>query len=211
MNDNVVLQKAHTLTVHPVHAAVKHFKQYVQELDTALQGIDQNELINFVSLINEARDTKKRVFIVGNGGSASTASHWATDMSKGLYHAGVDAVSAVSLTDNTAWISAAANDLGYEHIFTDQLRSQAEPGDLLITISASGNSENIIHAIGYARTHAIKTLSIVGFDGGRAKIASDYSLHIPTLHGRYGIAEDAQLILNHYICDFLVRRSSDNH
>lgn len=192
-------------------AAIKHFRQYTQELNRALRDIDHNELVNFVNLIDEARQQKKRVFIVGNGGSASTASHWATDMSKGLHHAGVNAISAVSLTDNTAWISAAANDLGYQHIFTDQLRSQAQPGDLLITISASGNSKNIIHAIGYARTHEIKTLSIVGFDGGKAKIVSDYCLHIPTLHGRYGIAEDAQLILNHYICDFLVGQSGDNN
>lgn len=211
MKINKVDQKKVVPKTDLSRAAVKHFKLYMQELNQALKDIDQNELVNFVNLINEAREQKRRVFIVGNGGSASTASHWATDMSKGLHHAGVNAVSAVSLTDNTAWISAAANDLGYQHIFTDQLRSQAQPGDLLITISASGNSKNIIHAIGYARTHEIKTLSIVGFDGGKAKIVSDYCLHIPTLHGRYGVAEDAQLILNHYICDFLVRQSSDNY
>lgn len=211
MKSNNVNQKILAPKTTLARASVKHFKEYVQELNQALKNIDQDELVNFVNLINEARENKKRVFIVGNGGSASTASHWATDMSKGLHHAGVDAVSAISLTDNTAWISAAANDLGYQHIFTDQLRSQAQPGDLLITISASGNSKNIIHAIGYARTHEIKTLSIVGFDGGKAKIVSDHCLHIPTLQGRYGIAEDAQLILNHYICDFLVRRSSDNN
>lgn len=205
--DPKILAPKKTLSVN----TVRYFKQYIDELYNALKDIDQSELINFVNLINDARTNKRRVFIVGNGGSASTASHWATDMSKGLHHAGVDAVSAVSLTDNTAWISAAANDLGYEHIFTDQLRSQAEPGDLLITISASGNSKNIIHAIGYARTHEIKTLSIVGFDGGKARVFSDYCLHIPTLQGRYGIAEDAQLILNHYLCDFLIRQASDNN
>ena len=209
MKTNKVDQNKSTPKVDLSRAATRHFKLYTQELFRALKDIDQDELVNFVNLVNEAREQKRRVFIVGNGGSASTASHWATDMSKGLHHAGVNAVSAVSLTDNTAWISAAANDLGYQHIFTDQLRSQAQPGDLLITISASGNSKNIIHAIGYARTHGIKTLSIVGFDGGKAKVVSEHCLHVPTLHGRYGVAEDAQLILNHYICDFLVRQSGD--
>ena len=211
MKNNELGQRPLSQKMALTNASLKHFKQYVQELNGALKSINQDELVNFVNLINDARANKKHVFIVGNGGSASTASHWATDMSKGLHHAGVKAVKAVSLTDNTAWISAAANDLGYQHIFTDQLRSQADSGDLLITISASGNSKNIIHAIGYARTHEIKTLSIVGFDGGKAKEVSDYCLHIPTLHGRYGVAEDAQLILNHYICDFLVRQSSDSY
>jgi len=207
--------KLNQITLTPkeslMYQPVRHFKQYVQELNAALESINESELTNFVKLIDETRFNKNRIFIVGNGGSASTASHWATDLSKGLHHAGVNAVSAVSLTDNTAWISAAANDLGYQHIFTDQLRSQAAPGDLLVTISASGNSKNVIHAIEYAKAHGIKTLSIVGFDGGEAKVVSDYCLHIPTLQGRYGVAEDAQLILNHYLCDFLVRQSGDNN
>lgn len=200
-----------TVTKPSVQKPVDHFKDYLNELNDALGSISHDELENFVTLIKDAQLNKNRVYIIGNGGSASTASHWATDLSKGLHHAGVQAVKAVSLTDNTAWISATANDLGYQHIFTDQLRSDAEPGDLLITISASGNSRNIIHAIGYAKTHGIKTLSVVGFDGGRAKVVSDYSLHIPTVHGRYGVAEDAQLILNHYLCDYLVRQLGDNN
>ena len=101
MKDNKVERIIPTPHTMLSTTSVKHFKEYVQELNQAIKNIDQAELVNFVNLINEARENKKRVFIVGNGGSASTASHWATDMSKGLHHAGVNAVGAVSLTDNT--------------------------------------------------------------------------------------------------------------
>lgn len=185
--------------------SLRHFDSYVSELTSAMQSIDKDQIDIFAQLIQKARDTQHTVFIIGNGGSASTASHWATDLSKGLFHTTGKGVKALSLADNTAWISAAANDIGYEHIFSDQLRTHGRKGDLLVSISASGNSENIIHAINTARGLEMQNLAIVGFDGGKAKDLADHTLHIPTAHGRYGVVEDVQLAVNHYICDYIAK------
>lgn len=180
-----------------------NFETYVAELYNTLRKISRTELDQFVNLIQTAQQKQRTVFIVGNGGSASTASHWATDLGKGLHHRTGRGVKALSLADNTAWISAAANDIGYDSIFSDQLRAHAKVNDILIAISASGNSPNIIKVLQEAKSIGVTTVSIVGFDGGRAKTSSDLTVHIPTYHGKYGIAEDAQLVLNHFLCDYL--------
>lgn len=179
------------------------YKKYIFDLRAALDRIDEKELIQLVDLVKQAQVTQRTVFIVGNGGSASTASHWATDLGKGLHHRKDKGVKALSLSDNIAWISAAANDISYDSVFSDQLRAHGTEGDLLVAISASGNSHNIIKAIRQAKDMGIVTLSIVGFDGGKAKDVSDFTVHIPTDHGKYGLAEDVQLILNHFLCDYL--------
>lgn len=179
------------------------YKQYIENLCQILNSIDNDELAKFVDLVKEAQSKQHTVFIIGNGGSASTASHWATDLGKGLHHRKNQGVKALSLSDNVSWISAAANDINYDSVFSDQLRAHAKEGDLLIAISASGNSPNIIKAIQQAKDMDVTTLSIVGFDGGKAKESSDFTVHIPTDHGKYGLAEDVQLILNHFLCDYL--------
>ena len=181
----------------------RQFKVYITGLNTILHQIRELELAQLATLIQAAQQNQRTVFIAGNGGSASTASHWATDLGKGLHHRIGKGVKALSLSDNTAWISAAANDIGYDSIFSDQLRAHAKAGDVLIVISASGNSPNIIKALQVARDIGVTSVSIVGFDGGAAKIASDYTVHVPTDSGKYGLAEDAQLILNHFLCDYL--------
>ena len=181
----------------------KNFEAYVAELYNTLRRINQAELDQFVNLIQAAQQKQRTVFIIGNGGSASTASRWATDLGKGLHHRAGRGVKALSLADNTAWISAAANDIGYDSIFSDQLRAHAKVNDVLIAISASGNSPNIIKALQEAKSIGVTTVSIVGFDGGKAKPSSDLTVHIPTDQGKYGIAEDAQLVLNHFLCDYL--------
>jgi D-sedoheptulose 7-phosphate isomerase len=184
-------------------STLAYFQKYTDELNAALRAIDHTEIENAIRLIRQAQINKNTVFIIGNGGSASTASHWATDLGKGLHHRGVLGVKALSLSDNVAWISAAGNDIDFDSIYSDQLRAHAKPGDLLISISASGQSKNILKAIRQAKRMGVETLSETGFNGGSAKILSDHCIHIPTKHGRYGVVEDVQLIINHYICDFL--------
>jgi D-sedoheptulose 7-phosphate isomerase len=184
--------------------ALSHYQKYIDELNAALESIDHSEIEQAIKLIKDAQVNQHTVFIIGNGGSASTASHWATDMGKGLHHSGKIGIKAMSLSDNIAWISAAANDIDYDSVFSDQLRAHAKRGDLLISISASGQSKNIIKAIRHAKKAGLETLSIVGFNGGKAKVLSDHCIHIPTKAGRYGVVEDIQLIINHYICDYLV-------
>ena len=179
------------------------YKKYVEMLCKILNDISESELSKLAELIQDAQTNQHTVFIIGNGGSASTASHWATDLGKGLHHRKNLGVKALSLSDNVSWISAAANDINFDSVFSDQLRAHGRDGDLLVAISASGNSPNIIKAIQQAKDMNITTLSIVGFDGGKAKEDSDFTVHIPTDHGKYGLAEDVQLILNHFLCDYL--------
>ncbi len=179
------------------------YKKYIENLCQILNDINDDELTKFVELVKHAQENQHTVFIIGNGGSASTASHWATDLGKGLHHRKNQGVKALSLSDNVSWISAAANDINYDSVFSDQLRAHGKAGDLLVAISASGNSPNIVKAIHHAKDMGITTLSVVGFDGGKAKEVSNFSVHIPTEHGKYGLAEDVQLILNHFLCDYL--------
>ena len=204
MNQNTAQLKEPSKIISGVEVdPFKAYKKYISDLRAALDRIDEKELIQLVTLVRQAQETQRTVFIVGNGGSASTASHWATDLGKGLHHRKDKGVKALSLSDNIAWISAAANDISYDSVFSDQLRAHGTEGDLLIAISASGNSPNIIQAIEQAKSMGIISLSIVGFDGGKAKETSDFSVHIPTNHGKYGLAEDVQLILNHFLWDYL--------
>lgn len=182
---------------------VAAYKKYINRLHQILNNISEAELSKFAELIKDAQINQHTVFVIGNGGSASTASHWATDLGKGLHHRKDRGVKALSLADNIAWISAAANDINYDSIFSDQLRAHGKNGDLLVAISASGNSPNIVEAIRQAKDMDITSLSIVGFDGGRAMEMSNFAVHIPTDHGKYGLVEDVQLILNHFLCDHL--------
>jgi D-sedoheptulose 7-phosphate isomerase len=179
------------------------YKKYTTNLTSVLANIDDDQLTKFVALIKDAHTHEQTVFIIGNGGSASTASHWATDLGKGLHHRKDLGVKALSLADNMSWISAAANDIAFDSVFSDQLRAHGKAGDLLISISASGESPNVIKAIGQAKKLQMTTLAIVGFDGGTAKQVSDYAVHIPTPKGHYGVVEDIQLILNHFLCDYI--------
>lgn len=183
--------------------SILYYKQYIAQLHDVLMHLDENEMATFVDLVSETHKKGRTIFIVGNGGSASTASHWSNDLSKGLHHRSSLKIKTLSLTDNISWISAVANDMGYDQIFSDQLQILGKNDDLLIAISASGNSPNILRAIGEAKKIGMKTLSLVGFDGGAAKKISDYYVHIHTETGKYSIAEDVQLILNHFLCDFL--------
>jgi D-sedoheptulose 7-phosphate isomerase len=179
------------------------YKTYVSHLGQVLESINEDEIVQFVTLIETAAKKKQTIFIIGNGGSASTASHWSNDISKGLFHRTGKMIRSLSLTDNVSWMTAVANDIGYDAVFSDQLKTFAKKGDLLVSISASGNSPNILHAIKTAKKMGVQTLAIVGFDGGKAKKDSDYAVHIPTPKGQYGTVEDAQLILNHFLCDYI--------
>lgn len=184
---------------------IEYYKLYTEKLFNTLQSINQKEIETLVKLVKSASKEKKHIFFIGNGGSASTASHWSNDFSKGLFHKKKLEYKAMSLTDNFSWISAIANDISYRHIFTDQIERFGNKGDLLISISASGNSENILDAIVCAKKKGITTISLVGFNGGEALKKSDYVVHIPTKIGEYGIVEDIQLILNHFICELLTQ------
>lgn len=177
---------------------------YVQYLNDCLSKIDYQQLSSFVKLLDSARDRSSRCYFIGNGGSASTASHFANDLSIGT-KSWEKPIRAISLCDNQGILTAIGNDYDFSEIFTLQLRSQALPDDILVAISASGHSQNLISAVKHAKEIGITSVGITGFDGGQLKELVDVSLHIPTDYKTYGPTEDIHLILNHIIANYFVK------
>jgi D-sedoheptulose 7-phosphate isomerase len=144
------------------------------------------------------------IFIMGNGGSASTATHFANDLGKGASRSGKLPFRVISLTDNVAWLTALANDEGYEHVFVRQLENHVRKGDLVIGISASGNSRNVLRALQFAKSRGALTIGLVGFDGGKMHKMVDESLLVRAPVGAYGPVEDVHMILEHAITTCLM-------
>jgi D-sedoheptulose 7-phosphate isomerase len=151
-------------------------------------------------MLYRAYRNEKQVFTLGNGGSASTASHMAADLAKNTIAANMRRFRIMSLTDNAAILTALANDLGYANVFREQLENLIRPGDLLIAISASGKSPNVLNAIRYAQRQCAETASLLGFDGGDAAAMSDVAIIVPSNH--YGVVEDVHLVINHILVDY---------
>jgi D-sedoheptulose 7-phosphate isomerase len=177
---------------------------YLSYLSKVLDSINLQDIGRFIKLILDIRDRGNSIFFIGNGGSASTASHFANDLSIGTNSYKIP-IKAISLTDNIAIITAIGNDFGYDQIFLKQLQVLGNEGDLLVSISASGNSRNLITAIEYAKSIGMRTFGLTAFDGGVVKKMCDDGIHVPTEAGEYGPAEDAHMILDHLIGAFLLR------
>jgi D-sedoheptulose 7-phosphate isomerase len=175
---------------------------YFNYLNKVLSRIDKKSITQLADLLLDARDKGKTIFFIGNGGSASTASHFCNDLSIGT-QSYKKPFKAISLTDNNSILTALGNDYGYDQIFVKQLIVQAGEGDLLIGISASGNSKNIINSFEYARNNNIKEFAITGFDGGMLKSMSKYGIHVATEKNEYGIAEDTHLIIDHLVTSYI--------
>jgi D-sedoheptulose 7-phosphate isomerase len=177
---------------------------YLDYLKEVLDRIDRSSVRRFVELLLDARERGAAVFFIGNGGSAATASHFANDLSLGTND--YDKPFRVqSLTDNVPVLTALGNDFGYEDIFERQLRIQGRPGDVLVGISASGNSPNLVKAFEYAAEAGIHTVAITAFDGGRIRELADDAVHVPTEPREYGPAEDAHMVLDHLVSNYLMR------
>jgi D-sedoheptulose 7-phosphate isomerase len=177
---------------------------YIKYLQGILGGLDTDEIARFIETILAARDRGANIFFVGNGGSAATASHFANDLAVGTNEY-EKPFRAISLTDNLPLITAIGNDFGYEEIFVRQLRILGRPGDVLIAISASGNSPNLLRAFDYARIAGIKTVAVTAFDGGKMREQADEGVHVRTELKEYGPAEDAHMVLDHLVGAYLMR------
>ena len=171
---------------------------YALEVTDALQTVNSASLTTCIREIEKTIKGGKKIMVAGNGGSAAIASHFVTDLSRCTL-GGSSIVKSLSLNDNLAVVTATANDFGYEAIFEYQINRLGEEGDLLIVISSSGNSQNIINAIQSAKTKEMKSVSLTGFDGGKAAAISDIAVIAKTEKGNYGPTEDAHAILCHYI------------
>ena len=179
----------------------KHYISYLSEL---LFDLDFKAIEKVVEIFQNARANGKTIFFVGNGGSASTCSHFAEDLALGTKVEGKEPFKVLSLTDNVAYITALGNDKGYENIFAGQMRSLFKKGDVLVGISASGNSLNVIKAIEYADDNGGISIGLLGFDGGEMKKICHHCIHIKTMKGEYGPVEDMHLILGHIITTYLM-------
>ena len=170
---------------------LNHYLEYLTEL---ISQLDRKAIGNFADLLLKSRDSGSTTFFLGNGGSASTATHFVNDISLGSRQF-EKPFRAISLCDNQSVITAIANDDGYENIFLQQLQTLAKPEDTIVCISASGNSKNLIKAIEYARDNNIYVVGLTAFDGGYLKENCDLNIHVPTKIGEYGPAEDLHMVV----------------
>jgi len=168
---------------------------YLGRLKDVIDKIDIGEITTVMGRLLAAYDRHAAVYIFGNGGSASTASHFVNDFNKGV-SAGLDrGFRFYCLNDNVATVMAVANDLSYDQVFALQLRNYLRDGDLVIAISGSGNSPNVLRAIEYAQTRAVETVGLVGYGGGRLKELVDHCVHVPVDDMQK--VEDLHLVVNH--------------
>jgi D-sedoheptulose 7-phosphate isomerase len=181
---------------------------YLSRVCQEIQRLDRAEVENVSDLIERAYDDGRFVFIIGNGGSGANASHLSEDLAKCTLRdfENQKRLKVLSLTDNTPGITAWANDEGYDRVFVEQLKNLASPGDLLLAISGSGNSPNIVKAVDWANKHGLTTVGITGFSGGKLKAMAHHDLHVPV--DDMGIAESLHLVVFHWIIDDLYRRFS---
>jgi len=174
---------------------------YFTYLKQVLDSIEPEAIDRLVAEFEAARESGATIFIVGNGGSATTASSMANDIGFDiLKKTGTDKPFRVlALTDNSSVITAIANDVGYENIFINQLKIHFRPGDKLLAISASGNSPNVVAAAEWVQEQGGRVIGFLGFGGGKLKEISDVVLHVQSEAGEYGPVEDAHLVLNHIL------------
>ena len=187
----------------PQHNFHEFYRTYADRLAKVLSLLDVESVQKLVVDLLDARKNNKQIFIFGNGGSAANASHWANDLTKQRFDEEDKLFRVMSLTDNLPWITATANDFGYDAVFTQQLKNLLQPEDLVIAITSSGNSANIIQALEYANQKGARTYSIVGFTGGQAVEVAQRSIYIPTKVGEYGYMEDVCSIVGHMITLYL--------
>ena len=182
-------------------------RQYTTELRGILERLDYDAVDRIVERLARAYDDARRVYTIGNGGSAATAAHIVCDLGKNTGGATWPGLRVMALTDNIPTSTALSNDHGYDTVFSRQLETLLDAGDVVIAISASGKSPNIIAAIETARARGAAVVGLLGFDGGPARALCDDALVVPSFN--YGHVEDAHLIVGHIISQYLRQRLSE--
>ncbi len=174
---------------------------YLRRLEQTVRSMPRDQIWAVIEVLLQAWREGRHIFICGNGGSAATASHMANDLNKLTIVPGKPRMKTIALTDNVPLMTAWGNDTAYENIFVEQLLNFLEPGDVVIGISTSGNSKNVLRALEEARRYGAVTVGFTGHDGGRLKELADYCIFIPDDH--IGRQEDAHMILDHVIANTL--------
>ncbi len=193
------------------------YPTYLQRLQSELARVDPAEVSRLTELLYAAWENENTVFVVGNGGSACTASHLCEDLGKGcvrqedLCDESRRRIRVLSLTDNVGWLTAIGNDCGYDQVFVQQLMNFGKPGDLLVAISGSGNSPNVLAAVDWANRHGLATFGMTGFNGGKLKQMAHSGIHVPLCD--MGMVESVHVCAIHWIVDDVHARvnSSGRH
>lgn len=178
----------------------KHYGQFVGQL---LNDLDAEAIMKVVDAFEKASVEGRTIFFAGNGGSAATASHFTQDIGEIVRKVGGKPFRTFSLNDHAAAMTAISNDYDYTQVFTLQLANHIQPGDVLVVISASGNSPNVVKAVEMAKAHKATTIALVGFDGGKLANISDIVVMVKTEKGQYGPVEDVHLVLDHMITMYI--------
>lgn len=183
-------------------------RDYINYLNKILVEIDHESVARFINLILNCRNNGSSIYFIGNGGSAATCSHFANDLQIGTRSLNKP-IRAISLADNMAIITAIANDYGYDEVFIQQIQMLAKPNDVVVGISASGNSSNLVKAFEYCKNNSIGTFALVAFDGGEMLSMADDAIHIKTELREYGPAEDAHMVLDHLVMTYISKYIKD--
>ena len=175
---------------------------YKTDLLKAIDTVDLEKVNEAIQVLAQARAQARRIFVCGNGGSASTASHFVCDMVKGASFNRSTRFRIMALTDSLPTITAYSNDVSYECVFVEQLKNFAEPGDVLMAISGSGNSPNVLRAVEYANSIGCRTIALSGRDGG--KLGPLAQLNIQAANPHMGRIEDVHMMVMHMICYYFM-------
>ena len=185
----------------PYATAGWYLEAYAEEMSRAASSIDPASLDHAAEILLEGYTSGARVFSCGNGGSAAIANHLQCDHMKGVRTATDLAPRVVSLSHSIELITAIANDMAYEEVFVYQLQSQSGPGDVLIVVSSSGRSPNIVRALTWARDQKLRTIALTGFDGGDARAVAEVTIHVDSTN--YGIVEDLHQAIMHALAQYI--------
>jgi phosphoheptose isomerase len=182
-------------------SAAAYLDGYTEEIARAIKTIDAAAFDRAAAVLSEAYLRRARMFSCGNGGSASIANHMQCDHIKGIRTATDLKPRVLSLSTNVEFLTAVANDEGYENVFVYQLQAQSDPGDVLIAVSSAGRSANIVRVIEWARDNDVRTIAMTGFDGGAARRAAEISIHVDCAN--YGIVEDLHQVIMHALAQYI--------
>ncbi|HET6871535.1 MAG TPA: SIS domain-containing protein [Sporolactobacillaceae bacterium] len=178
-----------------------YYQNYKSEFLETLESLDFSMIQVIHRELERARENDRQIFVLGNGGSAASASHWACDFDKGVNVGTSKRYRLLALTDNMPLVSAYGNDVDYNEIFVEQLKNFLNPEDLVIGLSVSGDSENLVRALRFAQEQKACVISLIGNREGRMKEVSDYALVIPS--NNYGVVEDVHMYINHVISQYV--------
>lgn len=179
----------------------EYFDQYKEELKGALEGLDKADIQALWEKMEQVRSTGGKIFVLGNGGSAAAASHWICDFSKGINTEGSKRMKIYSLADNLSVTTALGNDFSYDEIFSEQLKNVLTAGDMVVSLSVSGSSPNLVNAHLYAREAGAFTVAIIGDYHGKLEGISDLVITIPSRN--YGIVEDIHMTIDHVVSQYM--------